>query len=45
MPFVFIFVLGFVCGFAAALVYRRALKDAEKAQKAKVARDKTRSKR
>ncbi len=37
MPFVFIFVFGFVCGFAAALVYRRALKDAERAQKARIA--------
>lgn len=39
MPFVFIYVLGFVCGFAAALIYQRALKDAEAAEKARVARE------
>ena len=40
MPYVFIYVFGFVCGFAAALIYRRALKDAERAEKARIAREK-----
>ena len=38
MPVVFIFVLGFVVGFGVALIFRRVLKDAEDAQKARIAR-------
>ena len=37
MPFVFIFVLGFLAGFAAAIAWQRILKDREQAQRAKVA--------
>ena len=39
MPFVFIFVIGGVVGSAVTLVVQRCLKDAEAAQKAKIARE------
>lgn len=39
MPVVFVFVLGVVAGFALCLVTQKALKEAEAAKKARIARE------